>query len=318
MKYYWIDPSCDEKYGKNIKFDTYIVEARALARRALERLQSPTDTDFARVFNILFKTPKTATQKKYPLSELWHVMRGKSGLPDEQKTKVSIPEHVMATLADFADDWELTDDRKKAHVRVYADNGARMCVDAATGEMHDPINHIKLCNDPTDYILKGVSAQVIFNIPADQGPDKEENPERATEKRDMPGEPWKLEYGDIFFLVTYVVALEFMHAIAYGFSDGSRTHNEAMGDTAGWEYIMSEKKEICWHNADAMSLLMMAAGFADMRPYEETKGGYTIHRDWDKIPGSNDPDVTNEKWDVDYPLNDSAKGRFVRYSDMTN
>ncbi|KAK4218884.1 hypothetical protein QBC37DRAFT_464571 [Rhypophila decipiens] len=347
MKYYWIDPSCNGKYGKkNIMFDSYICEARALAKRALERLESPTDTDFARVFNVLFKTPKTATQKKYPLSEFWHFMRGKPNLPLDKKTKVSIPEHVMATLADFASDWELTDDQKKAHVRIYADNGARFCVDAATGEMHDPINHIKPTSNPADFMLMGVSGQVICNDLVNRGPDDDENPERvimdfypntwmgmtskppmpwsmrtriqATASRGYSGEPLKLEYWDIMNLVTSTVAHEFMHTYAYAFSDGSRTHNDASMATAGWQYIMSEKKEICWHNADAMALLMMAAGFADMRPYGETKGGYTLPRNWDKIPGSNDPDVTNEKWDPDSVFNDAARGRFIWHSDMTN
>lgn len=70
---YWIDPSCDDISKGD--FEACLFEAQHWAKRAYERLTSETDTDFARVFHILFKVPIT-DNFRYPMSELWQSMNG--------------------------------------------------------------------------------------------------------------------------------------------------------------------------------------------------------------------------------------------------
>ncbi|KAM7217478.1 hypothetical protein V8F06_007109 [Rhypophila decipiens] len=338
MKYYWIDPSCD---GINkTDFDVYVREARALALRASQRLASPTDTDFARVFNLIYKTPKTATAK-YPAPDNWYIINGLYSLHPNVRAKKTVFKHVMDILTDFATDWEKTDVREKAHVRIYNDCGLRLKYYKDAKLSYDPVNDISMVTDSEIFLKNLYTACTLKNLPPLlAGNSGRENPLRST--IDLRMKAWvgpackyphfsfeslkdfvattpalRMQVNKVSaFMITRLIAHEFMHTHPYGLTDGSAAGTGRY--TAGWRHIMSETKDDVWPNAEAIALLIFAAGAADTRPQGKTKGGYTVARSWDSIPGSSDPDKTNLKWDSTYPFNSAAGGEFVFYDDLTN
>jgi hypothetical protein len=94
-KLYWIDQFCDEAAGGNFE-KIHVLEARRWAKRTYERLSSDTDTDFARIFNLIFKTPKTDATL-YPRPKYWQQTHGNN--IDEWRTSY---QHVFHVLYDFA------------------------------------------------------------------------------------------------------------------------------------------------------------------------------------------------------------------------
>ena len=61
--------------GSGHAFDHYVTEAMGWARRAAERLGSKTDADFARVFNVIMKTPKGDVEGA-SRSHMWQQFNG--------------------------------------------------------------------------------------------------------------------------------------------------------------------------------------------------------------------------------------------------
>lgn len=57
----YIDSSCTTRAG----WDDYLNEARRLARRASERMDSASDIDFEAVFKRIFQTEKGSEEGKY-------------------------------------------------------------------------------------------------------------------------------------------------------------------------------------------------------------------------------------------------------------
>ncbi|KAM7203011.1 hypothetical protein V8F20_004258 [Naviculisporaceae sp. PSN 640] len=337
MKYYWIDPSCDGIYG--LEFDTYVQEARALALRAAQRLANPTDTDFARVYNILFKMPKTATTE-YPLPDRWFMLNCLSAIHPNLRHKNTVFNHVLSALVDFATDWEKTDIRERAHVRIYNNSAWRVKFNHQDPKGHDPVNSISFVTN--EAVLKASSSALLFaNHNQLGGPKGLETLRRCTLDLYMKAwvapacnyhlsmkslNDWVVStsakqidvLGCAKYMMTNIVAHEFMHTHTYGFDDGP--HEGTNKRTAGWDYVMQAKKEHAWQSADAMALLMFAAGVADMRPEGKSKGGFTLPRYWDSIPGSHEPveGEKNQKWDPQYPFNSALKGKFHFYDDLTD
>ncbi|KAM7191605.1 hypothetical protein V8F20_009212 [Naviculisporaceae sp. PSN 640] len=346
MKSYWLDSSCEGGLFKP-KFEPYILEARILAHRALQRLQSPTDTDFARVFNVIFKTPKTSTTE-FPLPDLFLKLNGMGKLDPNQRPKKSIPALVMETLEDFASGWERTKNREQADVRLYNNCAARLVREKhltnAAGAViwKDPINWIKTAGD-LEQARKDTNAITMHTHDGNTGDKGTENPRRATidilptawksERTGLPNSmralkgtiakdaiplyPIQIDFDKyVGGMMTLTVAHEFMHVHAYGFTDGLSTYEPDLV-TAGWSYIMRQTKDMAYEHAEAIALLIMAAGLADVRPHGAKEGGFTLDRSWDTIPGQKDPVVTNLKWDGRHPKNTAARGMFKYYSDLT-
>ncbi|KAK4144878.1 uncharacterized protein C8A04DRAFT_27376 [Dichotomopilus funicola] len=133
---YFIDPSCDEEAGGDFEA-LYLLEARRWARRAFERLRSDTDEDFARVFNVIFKTPKNGT-RRYPMSKRWRKWFGSYDKRSENSVN-----HVLRVFHDSAYNWARTDKREKADVRIYAGaRGLRRWMPLPKGRMYDSENGI--------------------------------------------------------------------------------------------------------------------------------------------------------------------------------
>ncbi|KAK3329835.1 hypothetical protein B0H66DRAFT_610947 [Apodospora peruviana] len=306
LKLYFIDPSCDEAVAGS--FESYIHEARYLAKRAAERLQNPKDTDFARVFNVIFKTPKTDTAKYLGGPSLWQHMREFS----EDWEPKTVYEQTLFVLIDFATSWTRTNDREAAHVRIYADHGARWEINAADStDGYDPVNHLILTGD-FDNLIQG-QAFTCWMKPKDDTLMSNENSERTTidlcssildglidQEASAPmslqdftagrNQQWvakqggKINIGDLGeHLLTRIIFHEFMHCAEYGLDDApADADSERL--TSGWAYCMSLKKKTASASAESMAYLALWAGMAE--------GGYTMDRRWDAVPGSNGlPDV---------------------------
>lgn len=345
-KQYWIDSSCDEAAGGN--FETYITEARHWAKRAYERLRSASDTDFARVFNVIFKTPKTDT---VPCSKpsFWQLV---NGIQPEDGWKPSA-QHVLEVLHDFARNWTRTANREAAHVRIYANRGLRRWRRLADGRRYDPVNHVYLTGDWDDLVAG--EAFTSWVLPRHPPANTRENPSRVT--IDICPSAWAGGLRSLADLdpavllrpstnhapkaivsasATTIADLsptllprllfhEFLHCRAYLLDDHPRD-----GETSGWEYCMRRKKGEAAGCAESVALLGLWAALADMRPAGRVRGGFSVDRRWDRIPGGWDDgevfsddegdsseDVEGRKWDRTYPGNTAVKGVLVWYADLT-
>ncbi|KAK3362310.1 hypothetical protein B0T25DRAFT_561388 [Lasiosphaeria hispida] len=143
------------------------------------------------------------------------------------------------------------------------------------------------------------------------------------------------DLGDV--LMTRLVFHEFMHARCYLLDDFRE--EEA---TSSWAYCMARKKGEAAGCAESMAKWQPAyfglwAGLADLRPLNKTRGGFTMDRRWDSIPGYNhevitfsddeeDDDVedgevkddkSTRKWDAKHPRNDAVRGRITYYGNLT-
>jgi hypothetical protein len=260
-KYYWIDRSCDEAAGGN--FDAYIFEAQHWANRAYERLRSPSDTDFARVFNVIFKTPKTDTM---PCSKpsFWQQV---NGIHPENEWKPSA-HHVLAALHDFAHNWSRTPHREKADVRLYSNRGLARWQPTPNGSRYDPINHIHLTGDWAN--LTTGEAFTSYLLPQ-HSPNPNENPRRVTIDicpsawRKTAGSPLSLTHLNPTTMTTdpnltiadlsptllpRLLLHEFMHSRAYLLDD-----HPSDGETSGWEYCMRRKKGEAAGCAESVAML---------------------------------------------------------------
>ncbi|KAK3373000.1 hypothetical protein B0T24DRAFT_649126 [Lasiosphaeria ovina] len=316
---YWIDASCDQAAGGN--FNKYIDEARHWAGRAAAKMRRPSDTDFARVFNVLFKTP-VSDNVPFPPPMLFQRM---NDFVPENHWK-SLPAQVHRVLSDFANNWQRTTQRREADVRIYSDFGKRWR-QLPSGEHIDPINHVlNLCSDEEDENgdsewseLWAGDAFVSHELPGGL-PIPGEKHKRVVidicrsawtrQAQLTPGRPLRSlqELVSVFgpnvekmnidrigqTLIPRLIFHEMMHSVCYGLNDHD---TDGMG-TAGWQYCMKLKKGAGATGAESLAYFGLWAALADARPAGQPRGGFTMHRSWDKIPGDVDL-VPEEEWDSD-------------------
>lgn len=113
LKKYYIDPSCDAKFDQ--QFDGFVREAMEYARRAVNRLTSSSDLDFARVYETLFKMPKS-DKEKFNWANDFRLMNHHSA-----SVRMTAFEHVIGVLRDFATNWRKTPNHWEADVRFHCD-----------------------------------------------------------------------------------------------------------------------------------------------------------------------------------------------------
>lgn len=325
-KLYWIDHSCDQATGGD--FEAYILEARHWARRAAERLRSGSDTDFARVFNVVFKTPRT---DRVPCSapSFWQQV---NGIQPEAEWKPSA-RHVLDVLRDFAHGWARTPDRRAADVRLYAGAAGlarwrRTRVGhgrSARSFYYDPVNHVRLTGDWDNLVAgQAFTSWMVRELGLDDDDNPlpppprrgQENPLRVTIDV-CPGawEPSAAGHGPASLarlsassllagthkvgrlaesLIPRLLFHEFMHCRHYLLDDHRRDR-----ETSGWKYCMRRKKGEAATCAESMAMLGLWAGLADLRPRGQPRGGFTLDRKWDKIPGGwDDEEVFSDDEDA--------------------
>ncbi|KAK4132090.1 hypothetical protein BT67DRAFT_484675 [Trichocladium antarcticum] len=333
-KYYWIDRSCNELGNGDV--EAYITEARHWARRAYDRLRSRRDTDFARVFNVIFKTPKS-DQVPYPKPSLWRLLNG----TQPKAEWVATIHHVLHLLHDFSHNWSRTPHREMADVRLYFNAGAKRWVSIADGRLYDPVNHVYNSSNWDD--LTDSEAVTSFVLPCTPAPGRHENPQRVTidllpPDYSTPGDRFSLAQIDPDAIATLgihgltravlprVLLHQFMRTRAYLLDDFPGDD-----ETAGWEYCMRRRKGEAAGCAESIAMLGLWAGLADMRPAGKKRGGFTMDRAWDLIPGGWDDehvlrddegegvirDGGTGKWDVRLRGNGPVHGEVRFYEDMT-
>lgn len=126
----FIDSSCTSKPG----WDDYWKETQKLAKRAGERMDSATDTDFEAVFKRIFQTEKGSTEGQYA--------RGK---------RISIPFRYFSInpvffcagiLKDIAELSPVTD-LKTSEIRLFCDNDQRWGSARRSGGWYDKVKYVR-------------------------------------------------------------------------------------------------------------------------------------------------------------------------------
>ena len=344
-KKYFIDDSCHNIGGVgDPDFDIYVQEAMRLARRAVIRLQSATDSDFARVYNVLMKTPKNDTAT-YPRGPHWCLLNGHKGKGDPAPPK-TVLQHVLANLCDFGTNWTRTRVRTEADVKLYADQLKRFKPHAtiprlwedAPNDIYLPDSLIKCVENGVPVPKSTVAAIHISGYNNGKVSTIDFFP-RSWRGMNQPifqilggglevgGDiPLPMDQISIMNLPKYIIH-EFMHCYAYGCDDTNGPYPKGNP----WLYSMRLEKSKAYQDADTMSMLAFVAGFADVKRSGKAKGGFTLDRIWDTIPGPTDLGAhtqlcgvpgTGNKWDPDFKgtpckSNTAYEGLLVYYEDIT-
>ncbi|KAK3300752.1 uncharacterized protein B0H64DRAFT_314110 [Chaetomium fimeti] len=325
---YWMDPSCDN--ASNGGVEAHLSEARHWAKRAYERLTSRTDTDFARVFNIIFKVP-VADPVRYPTGPWSQSIRGPQ-LPDEWRTSA---EHVLGVLYHFAHCWERTNERKKADVRIYATDLAQSrWLPIGTTDAFDPVN--QLVYDETPASLHGDDEHDMASAVCDLRPGlwtpatgkfltlRGLNPTLLLAQHNPPRRP-TTGSGDpivrnlVVDLMACTIFHEFMHV--YLLDDFA----EDSGRSAGWGHCMLQKRGEAAVCAESLAVLGLFAALADMTPGGRPSGGFSLNRQWRGTSGGlydadgsvEVPDETESDPD-EKCVNSAVRGELIFYEDLTS
>ncbi|KAK3941116.1 hypothetical protein QBC46DRAFT_432631 [Diplogelasinospora grovesii] len=336
-KLYFIDSSCDEKVGGN--FDRIVRECMRLSDLICRKITNPNDTDFARVYNVIFKTPKTDKQP-FPHSNFYIQQNG----PHCRRERMTSLQHVLRVHLDFAHKWERTYCRERADVRIYCDNGRRWKMTRKKTTFVDPVNHMMMVGDWAA-LVRGHGFTVVSTTKAPKG----ENPNRCTidicdaawDNSAFPDYPRTLsELSQMTLpwrkilnlsklcniddlgnhLITRVVFHEFMHCSYYLLDDPPEGR-----PSAGWAAVMAQKKGKAAATAESHAYFALFAGLSEIRPTNQPCGGYGMGRRWDRIRGSTDHYVSfpgddggTKKWDIKHGWNKAVRGEISFYHDITN
>lgn len=307
---YYIDASCEAKCRQvtGQSFETFFKRAQKFASHALARIQNPNDTDFARVYNVIMKAPKSDGER-LGRARIWQA-RYRDGFQNPNEYEPTV-KHVLRDLSLFANSFRVTSDRHAANIRFFSDDRRRwqsVGFDGHGQELHyDTINHIIHAGNWS--ALKDGQAFRAGLLPDRRVPDGE-NPCR-----------WVIDVGDAFWRdvedemsfvrqrhsglartpindlivssLSRLILHEVMHAPPFYLDDVPH-----QGETSTWEVVMASKKGDAHRNAESMALLGLWAFLADTRPPGHKRGGYSIDRNWDRIPGANQ-DIKNDFDDDD-------------------
>lgn len=323
IKYYFIDSTANSDARAATQgakpFNDFVRAMQHWARRAEERLRDRNDADFARVFNIIFKTP-LENRTPLPNSRRWQ-MRYRVQPEREWRPTAS---HVVSVLSDFANNWTQTTNRQRANVRFYSDARARFRR-APNGMYYDPVNHVYYPDSENWDDLDMGQAVGSSGIPGTEADlphintqmgqlAMQENPNRYV--IDISSNAWRGftdwdrwlgGQGDfarvgleslIASSMTRLVLHEALHAPPHLLDDALRDADESSA-TSGWSRAaMRCKKGEAHRNAESLALLGLWAALADTVPREMAGGGFSLDRNWDLIPGSRE-DIRNDFDDED-------------------
>ncbi|ROW08352.1 hypothetical protein VMCG_03247 [Cytospora schulzeri] len=325
-KYYFIDLTANNRaraatHGTR-SFNDFVRAAQHWAKRAVERLQDRNDTDFARVFNIIFKTPIN-NGTTLPKSRRWQ-MRYRVQSDHEWRPTIN---HVVSVLSDFANNWTQTTNRQRSNVRFFSDDRQRFRR-APNGMYYDLVNHVYYPDSENwedldmgqavgSSGIPGSVAELPHINPQIRQMTLQENPDRyvidisANAWRSFTDwDQWLGRQGDfanvdlerlIETSMTRLVLHEILHAPPYLLDDALRDEDPSAA-TSGWGWTMKCKKGAAHRNAESLALLGLWAVLADTLPPGAAGGGFSLDRSWDRIPGSREDvgdDFEEEELDAD-------------------
>ncbi|KAK2615537.1 hypothetical protein N8I77_002284 [Diaporthe amygdali] len=282
--YYYLDGSCPEN------FDVVFKRAQVFAARALERLNDLEDVEFAHFFELIFKTTTTDVQP---------MMRSPNFEPSPDLDREielrprPVAAHVRRDLYDLANNWNRTNSRAHAQVRIHFADIDRY--QQQTEQMYfDPINFLIFFADSKadfDRLVNNSTALITHERPVELRltPDNYQHPQRSVvdftqmaknlqisweewEAQDLAGVHINEVAGD---LIEITLIHEILHCNAYRLADFP-DENDA---TCGWSMLMGLTKEQSYLCAESIAMLSLAAGLADLKPVHLPEGhGYTISR----------------------------------------
>lgn len=285
---YYLDPSLGE--GFQVLFE----RAQSFAARALERLSDPTDSQFAQVFELIFKTPITDAEP---------VRRSIEFEPAEGQDRAyelrprSVFSHVRRDLRSFAYGWERARFRALAEVRIHGDGLGRW-VEQEPGRYLDPVNYIVRDDSKEDMEHSFIESSATVSGDFPEAPPlipEYQNPRRVvvdfTEKARRKQIPWasvvegKLnglhidDVGNDMLEITLIH--EVMHCQAYRLLD----FFDEDGKTCGWDMLMGLGKDESYICAESIAMLCLAAALADLEPADLPSGyRYTISSNGEITP----------------------------------
>ncbi|KAK7708016.1 hypothetical protein SLS64_006838 [Diaporthe eres] len=301
--YYFIDTTCDSNARNatrgNRSFDFFVRAAQSWARRAVERLRDNSDTDFARVFNVIFKTRKN-DRTPLPRSHRW---QSRFGYQDDRDWVPTI-DHVIRVLSDFGDNWRRTENRQEASLRFFSDNrrrwleGGRDPV-SQQDRRYDPVNHVWYAGNVA--ALDRGQAVGFDGIPGSEQfphfhPDMRQHERRENSRRyviDISNNAWN-EFRDwsnvlgsrganfnnvtindiISSSMTRLILHEVMHCLPYYLDDVPTRFPDGTTETSSWQAVMNCKKGDAHRNAESIALLGLWAALADTIPQGRNAGGF--------------------------------------------
>ncbi|KAI7779101.1 hypothetical protein LA080_001355 [Diaporthe eres] len=285
---YYLDPSVGE--GFQVLFE----RAQSFAARALERLSDPTDSQFAQVFELIFKTPITDAEP---------VGRSVEFEPAEGQDRAyelrprSVLSHVRRDLRSFAYGWERARFRALAEVRIHGDGLGRWVQQEPEGYL-DPVNYIVRddSKEEMEHTITESTATLSGDLPeASPLIPEYQHPRRVvvdfTEKAQRKQIPWASVVGGSLNglhiddvgndMLEITLIHEVMHCRAYRLLD----FFDEDGKTCGWSMLMGLSKDESYICAESIAMLCLAAALADLEPADLPRGyRYTISSDGEIIP----------------------------------
>lgn len=273
--YYYLDDSM----GKD--FDVVFKRAQSFAARAAERLDDPTDWQFANLFERIFKTHITDPRPVARAPEY----EPPSYLDREYELRPrSMLGHVLRELRSFAYGWIRTTARPRAEVRLHWDGLGRW-VQRGPEAFLDPVNYV-VRSDGREAIEKTFS-QAMATLSGDhpenlQVVPKHQHPQRVvidfTEKTRRQQVSWATFAGRNLTgvhidalgnnLLEITLIHEIMHSQAYRLVD----FFDDDGTTLGWNLVQSLKREEAYICAESFAILCLAAALADLKPVGQPDG----------------------------------------------
>ncbi|CAI6342585.1 unnamed protein product [Periconia digitata] len=290
----YIDKSCTSRSS----WDDDWKETLKLAKRARERMDSSTDTDFEAVFKRVFQTEKSSDEGKYARSILEDI-------------------EGLSTVTDL----------KKSDIRMFCDNDKRWGDARANGGWYDKTNEMVTKNEPS--CLKDLALGRVYERKAKAPTDKNSpraghNPDRVVvticdatfvSQEDIPLRiDKKVEEQDLSDMpinylsltVSQTILHELAHAVSYAASDESSDKKLQILDLPdkehayGWNNVITKEAEMAVKNADNYAFLGKWAVAGDM--------GYTL-------PRVNEADLSDEiKKERE---EDAVEGYLNKFTDIT-
>lgn len=265
--YFYVDPSCGNDFEANFR------RAQCFAARALERLNDPTDLQFAHVFEVIFKTPTTDAQ---PMGRSPGFQPTPSQDRQEELRPRSVLAHVRRELHSFAYTWERTRDRARAEVRIHFDGMGRY-VQLWPKVFFDPVNYLVRTHGRADMerLFREATATVMSQHPVELRLTPEDHhPQRvvidftetarekqisweACEAFNLTGMKINLVADD---LLEMTIIHEMMHSNAYKLLDFFG-ENES---TSGWHLLTGLTKGESYLCAESIAMLCLVAGLGDL------------------------------------------------------
>ncbi|KAK4223201.1 hypothetical protein QBC38DRAFT_517386 [Podospora fimiseda] len=341
---YWFNATC---LAKDKRFQDYFDEMTFRAGSVSKKLKDPTDTDFHRVFHIIFKTKVDDEDNFFEMTEEADAWAGHDTVPMTGKDMVTEAMDALSVT------WQYTSAREEANLRVYCDDlyvgaGSRYRPTISGQKLYDTVNdfyfelgedaggqHDCEAEDPslaiTGEVVNGrrQNSNVDWFVVMDLCQEMWINLMKVDERYGLraPRSVKEMDQdrggnGHLHGMAVVHAARqwplltlfhEWLHVPPFL---GEDYPEPLTGETSGWEHVMGLTAKEAFHSPEAYTFLALWAALADL-PAMEGRGGYTISRDWDNIDDeykwTNSPGLRHGG----HLQNEGYEGYAMAYRDLT-